>query len=62
MHWRKIGFVEGQQQGIFVNVQQVLVGSFAMPRRKCSASSSEVSLLASLRALAAKRLPGVSSG
>ena len=27
MHRRKIGFIEGQQQGVFVNVQQVLVGS-----------------------------------
>jgi hypothetical protein len=27
MHGRKIGFVEGQQQGVFVNIQQVLVGS-----------------------------------
>src|ERR1019366_3226849 len=26
-HRRKIGFVEGQQQGVLVNVQQMLVGS-----------------------------------
>ena len=46
MHRRKIGFVEGQQQGVLVHVQQVLVGSHQSSKRLVSSASDFFELAA----------------